>query len=311
MSKRGLCVALLLMACVATACFAADTLPVGQAADVKTGTPAPAAADERKVSITADVTEAAEALASLAEQSGEKLVIESTVKGKVTLTLSDVSLETALAALCKSQGFQWRKMYLDPESKLLEQPDKLAASVRLASGLSMPDIVVAGSSAGSVGVYSSDKKAVKAVEDKASGELGMKRLYLVSNDSAVASKGADERSAAVDKYIETNKKLMEDFMKLSPEEQEQAITAGISMFEQMDPSYMSSVMQAVMRTDPELLRRMSARNTEMLFHMDPQQRRSMMKMNMEMMKSITPEQMQILQEDAKAVMEEMQNQGGQ
>ncbi len=263
------------------------------------------------VSITADDSKLTDALKSLAKQTNEKILVESTVKGNVTLTLNSVSLETALGALCKSAKVEWRRLYISPESKLLEQPDKLAATVRLMTGMSFPDLVLAGSSTGSVGMHCAEQKAVKAAEDKVVSELGLQRVYLITNDAAIAQKKMDDASkSAIENYIAASKKLLDDFMKMSPEEQEAAVVEGIMQYEQMDPAYTSRVMQAVMRVDPDLLKRMTARGTEALLHMSEQDRRAMMKLQIELQKTIAPEQMKILQEDAKAVMEEIQKEQG-
>lgn len=261
---------------------------------------------ERKISLTADGTKVAEAIESLAAQSKEKIVAESSVKGSVTFTVNDVLLETALGAMCSAGKLQWRKVYVKQDSKILEQPDRLAATARLVTGVGLPDVVVAGSSTGTVGAHYVDPKAVARLADSLKEQDGMLRVYVITDDSAAAAKAREaEKTDAVKAYTDASKKLMDDFLKMTPEEQEQAIVAGISLYEQMDPSYMSSVMQALMNTDQELLKRMVSRQTEMLFHMPEDQRRSMMRMNMEMMQHLTPEQMQILQEDAKAIMQQI------
>ncbi len=108
------------------------------------------------------------------------------------------------------------------------------------------------------------------------------------------------------------KQQLDMFTKMAPEEREQALTESLNLMDSVGPEYMASVMQTLMNTNPETLRRIQARQTDMLFSMPAEQRRSMIKMNMDAMKSITPEQMKILQEDAAAVMEQMKNeQGGQ
>lgn len=266
---------------------------------------------EVKVSVSANDSKVKDVLESLAQQSKEKLVVESTVKGTIpSLSLTGVTLESALSAVCKSAKCEWRKVYISPTSKLLEQPDRFAATVRLMSGLSFPDMVLAGSSMKKIAVHCTEKKAVEAAESMSKDDLGMTRVYLITNDLAIAQSKAEESAEestdkAVDKYASLSRDLMDVFMKMSPEERERAMVEALSMMEQVDPGYMSAAMQAVMNTDPDVLKRMVSRQTEMMFSMPDDQRRAMMKLNMEAMKTLTPEQMKMLHEDAMAVAEEM------
>lgn len=283
---------------------------------------APAKPDESKVakvSIEAKDSKVKDVLESLAKQSKEKFVIESTVKGTVaSLSLKDVSLESALGAVCTSAKLQWRKIYIAPDSKLLEQPDRLAATVRLMSGLSFPDMVLAGSSTNKLGVHFEDKKAVTGAEESAVKTLGMAKVYLITNDAAVAAKALakekeaekkDSANTAIEKMGDLAKEQIDLFLKMNPEEREEALVSSLNLMDQIGPEYMASVMESLTKIDPEHLRRLVSKQMDMLFSMSPEQRRSMTKFNMEAMKMITPEQMKILQEDAKAIMKEMEEQG--
>lgn len=270
---------------------------------------------EPKVSLTAKDTKITELLDSLAKQSKQRFVVETLAKGTITLSLTDVSLESALDSVCKSAKLDWRKVCISPDSKLLEQPDRFAATVRLVSGFSYPDMVVAGASNGRVGVHCSDKTAVKKAEDTQAKDLGMTTVYLISNDAAAAanalSKEKDKaKSEAVDKYINTSKQLIDDFMKMAPEEQEQAIIAALGMADQVGPEYMSSVMRCLMRGDPEVWKGHMAKQSQLLFHMDGEDRRAMLKFNMQAGSMFTPEQQKILQEDIKQITEEMKAESG-
>lgn len=274
---------------------------------------APASPDKTAaatVSVNASDTRLSDVLVSLAKQANEKILVESTVKGKVTLSVVNASLETCLGAICKAANIQWRKVYIDPKSKLLEQPDRFASTVRLMSAMTFPDMLVTGASMDKVGVHCSGLKAVKAAQDTLAKDLGLQAVYLITNDTAVALAEEKTKSDKVGQYSSMSKQLMDMFMKMTPEEQEQAIIDGINQYEQMDPSYMSSAMQALMKADPDALARIASRQTEMLFHMTPEQRRAMLKMNMQFASTLTPEQMQILQEDAKAAAEELRNAAG-
>jgi hypothetical protein len=290
---------------VATQTLGAEELATSNAVSSDAATPV-----EVKVSVQADDTKVKEVLDSLATQSKAKILVESSVRGTLRLSLNDVSLEPALSALCEFAKLQWRKIYISPKSALLEQPDRFAATVRLMSGLSFPDMVLAGSSIKKVGVHFEDKQAVKSAEDAAVDKLDMKPVYLITNDSAVAAKAAkskkESEKSSVDEYTDLTKKQMEKFMEMTPEEREQAIIESLNMMDQVDPGYMAMATRAMMNADPATWERIQRRGSEMIFSMSAEDRRHFLKMNMKMQKDMfTPEQMEILKEDTQAIMEEL------
>ena len=93
------------------------------------------AEDSGKISVTVRDEPVRSAFENIAKQSKEKILLESTVKGQVTLSINDVELESALEAICKASKCDWRKLHIKSDSSLLEQPDRLAATVRLMSGI--------------------------------------------------------------------------------------------------------------------------------------------------------------------------------
>jgi type II secretory pathway component GspD/PulD (secretin) len=312
---RAIVLSAFLVFTLSLACFAVFAADSATAAKPAVETKAADKA-EVKVSVEAKDSKVKDVLDSLAKQSKEEFVVESSVKGDVaSLSLRDVTLESALTTLAKTAKIEWRRIYIAPDSKLLEQPDRLAATVRLMSGLSFPDLVLAGASTNKLGVHFEDKAAVKSAEESATKTLGMTSVYLITNDAAVAtralSKEKEEKNAGLDKFNQMQRDQIEMFMKMTPEEREQALMAGINMMDQVSPEYMSAVMQTLMNSDPENLRRMMNKQMDSLMSMSTDQRRSMMKFQMEAAKSISPEVQKMLQEDAMAIMEEMKAQGKQ
>ena len=300
---------LAVVAALLSGTWAAETVPAAKTENTAEKTDAAAA--ELKVSVEAKDTKIAEVLDSLAKQSREKLIAESTVKGTIaSLSLKNVSFESALGAVCSSAKLQWRKIYIAPDSKLLEQPDRLAATVRLMSGLSFPDMVLAGSSTNRVCAHLEDKKAVAGAEESAAKTLGMARVYLITNDAAVAARALaaekESKTANAEKFAQLTKDQMQMFMQMTPEEREQALVSNLNMMDQVGPEYMAAVMESLAGIDPENLRRVVSKQTEMLFGMSAEQRRAVMRLNIEAMKMITPEQQRILAEDAAEVMKEIQ-----
>lgn len=291
--------------------------PVLCADDLSVDKPA-AKSDEAKtaaklITVEADGTPVVEVLQSIAKQSEQKIVIESTVKGAVKTSMKDQPLETALGVICKSGKFQWRKLYIKENSKLLEQPDTLAATIRLMSGLSLPDVIVSESD-NKCRVYCTDKKSIDSIQEKLTTGINLKLIYLITNDLAVAEKAISkdkEKSTAVDEYMDIARESMDMFMKMTPEERERALIESIALTQNMDPQYMSNVMQVMMNVDPDRLRAMAEMQTQMLFNLTTEQRRKMLKMNMQFANMITPEQKQMLMEDSMAVMEELAREQGQ
>ncbi|MCL4499684.1 MAG: hypothetical protein M1335_05530 [Chloroflexi bacterium] len=266
------------------------------------------------VSVSATDTNVRAVLESIAKQSKEKIIIESSVKGEIKLSLNNTELEPALTAICKAGKFEWRKVYIGPDSKLTDQPDKFASTVRLMSGLSFPDMVLAGSSINKVGAHLENAKAVSAAEDAAVKSLGMIKVYLVTNDAAIAAKAREvdkdkTEKSKVDKYVDMQKDQLDAFMKMSPEEREQAIMASLDLYDQIDPSYVGAAMEALTKADPDVLARRLSRQSDMMMTMSTDARRSMIKMGMKMQGLMSPDLRKMMEEDTKAVIEELKAEG--
>ncbi|MDH7600615.1 MAG: hypothetical protein QHI38_00530 [Armatimonadota bacterium] len=313
MTRNGFCVlgaAVALLLTTAAAVVAGETKTDAGGVDVKTAV----ATENSTVSLDVKDSDVRQVFESLAKQSKAKIVLESTVRGSVSsISVNNVSLESALSAVCKSAKLQWRKILISENSKLLEQPDRFAATVRLMSGLGFPDLIIAASSTGRVQVHLEEEKSVRSV-GSLSNSLGMKEVYLITNDQAVAAKAvAQEKAdsaAKPAKFIQFSKDQMDLFMQMTPEEREQALISSLNMMDQIGPEYMAAVMESLANVDPTYVRALVSKQTQMMFRLSPEQRRAMMKFNMEVMKELTPEQMKILQEDALAVMQEMQSDAG-
>ena len=313
LTRRMIVVAVfLLISALGVGAWAAATSDTGRT----TSDPA-AATGSLTVSIDAKDKQVTEILDSFAKQTKVKILLESTVTGNVSTTLTDIPLEAALTAVSKASGkMEWRKLYLAGDSDLMKQPDRLASTVRLMAGFSFPSLVVAGSSTGKLTAHFDDKKGVTVAEDAAAKTLGMLKVYLITNDAAVAAKAKaeDKKEAkdALDKYTKLQQDQMDAFMKMTPEQREQAIIASLDMMDRVGPEYMGAAMDALAKADPEVMRQRIARQTEMMLSMSPESRRAMIRLGMQSQQDISPELKRLLEEDAKAVMEEMKaQQGGQ
>jgi hypothetical protein len=290
-------------------------LAIGATAEITAAPPKPT---EVKITIDADKKSVTDVLKIIADQGKERVVLESVVKGEVTLSLKDKSFEDALGKICESCKLDWRKVYIGKDAKILEQPDRLAAAVRMVTAMTYPDLVVSGASTHKVGVFAKEAKAVARFDDKMAGDLGLVRVYLITNDAKVAAKLAEndkdkKANEALDNYVKMSKGMMESFLKMTPEQQEQAMMEGLNMMDQFPPDYTATAMRVMMSLDPQLLRDKLSRQTrsayDAMFSMPQEQRRAFFKMQMEMaqsgMSAMTPEQQQMMQDDIKAIQEEM------
>jgi hypothetical protein len=293
----------------AAAAFAAEPVPADPCPVAKVAAGATSTA-EPKITIEADDAKLDQLVAKVAEQSKKKIIAESTVKGNVPhFSVTGVTLEAALGAICKSGKCEWRRVFLPADSKLLEQPDKLASTLRLVTAMGFPEMVISGASNGKIAAHYVQDKSVKSVQDIAMKDPALTEVYVVTNDMAVAEKPKDDKNKALEDYIKQQKEMMDKFTKMTPEEQEQAMLEGINMFENMDPSYMASAMKAVSKMDPDQFARLANRSTEMMTAMSQEDRRAFLKMSMKMQPKMDPQYMKMMQEDMQAVMEELKAEG--
>jgi len=71
------------------------------------------------------------------------------------------------------------------------------------SGLSFPDLVIAGSSKNKVAAHLNDRKSVESAEALAVKDLTCSESILITNDAAVASKAAEEeKDKMVQNYLD-------------------------------------------------------------------------------------------------------------
>lgn len=234
------------------------------------------------------------------------------MKSIVTLSINDSTLDSIVQAICKTIKADYRKLYISKNSKLSSQPDRLASTCRLMIGMGFEDIAIVDASNNKTAVFFSDKPTVKQSSELFLNKSDIITVYLISDDGLAAVKTEKEKeSTKVDKYIQESKKLLEDFMKMTPEEKEQTMMESLNMYENVDPSVMSNMMQSLMNVDPERLKEITQRQTQMLFDMPQEQRRAMLRLNMQASLSLTPEQIQTLMEDQRVIMEELANKQNQ
>jgi len=267
--------------------------------------PEPETQNDKAPTVTLSATDekASEILDQICKQTGARILMEKTADVKVSVSVSDIPIEDALTAICKGGDLTWRKIYLRADSLLLKQPEALASTVRLITGMQFPDLVIDSASTGENVIYSRLKPAVDAVPVSLRRNMGMVPLYLIANDKA-AREVKEKPESRVEKYAKLMQETMKLFMEMTPEEREQAMAMGLQQVQQFDPNYMAEVTKSALQ-NPGFMQQASQAGMNMLFSMSPEDRRAIMRMQMEMQQYITPEQRQMLMEDAKAVMAEL------
>jgi len=239
------------------------------------------------VSIQFSDKPAGDALQELAQKAGVTILVESSVKSKVTVSANDVSFESALSAICQSLNVQWRKLHLYQKPGEELKADNLAAVVRIISAARLPDVIVSEPGSENPLIFFKKTKPA-ATPDQIVKDTGMKLVYLVSNDRAAATKSEEtaktddkpKEKTAAERYAEKQAEMITDFLAMDPEERQECMRQSMQMMTQMDPRIMQEMMQA---------------STRMMMEMPPDKLAEMVQRQMEMMRNIPPEVLQKIQ----------------
>ncbi len=279
-------------------------LSIAMPATAQTAADKPAADKPVTVTVKASDEKVGAILDKVCKDTGARILLEKNAADKkVSVDVTDVSVEDALTAICKAGEIEWRRIFIKADSALLKKPESLASTVRLMAGLQFPDMLIEKTSKPENLVHIANKPAVDAIPEKMRKDLGMVAVYLVTNDKAdkVASDKADSN---VEKYKKLQQEALDLFMKMSPEEREQALAESAQRMEQMDPKVLAQMSQSVMK-NPELMQRMMQGQANFLTQMTPEDRRALIRAQMQAQDFMSPELKQLLQQDAIAVLKEM------
>lgn len=298
--KKTLLFVVLLIVCATVAL--ADTV----------ATPAAAAKTEKTVTIQASDQSASEVAKTIADATGETILVEKIVDGKVTMAIKDVTAEKALDALTKALHVQWRKVYVDPSSVVSKDADALASQMRMVLSVKFPDMIVSGPTAASSLAHFQRESAVKDLTKMLPQSIGLKPVYLITDDEKAAKKEIkDESKKKVAKYCEAYKELMDQFIKMSPEERAAVLRESMNMVNQMDPTVLKDMMTSMFEMDPQYVSEMNRVSMQAIFSMSAEARKTMIRnsvrQQMELMNSLSPEQLQELQQEAAAAAAEVMN----
>ena len=256
------------------------------------------------VTVQATDEKAGDVIERAFKDSGARILVEKNAADvKVSVSVSDLPVEDALTAICKAGEIEWRMIYVKADSPLLKKPESLASTVRLMAALQFPDMLIEKTSKPENLVHVANKPAVDAIPISLRKDMGMVSVYLVTNDEA-AKKATDKANSNVEKYKKLSKEAMDLFMKMTPEEREQAMASGIEQMQQYDPKYMAEMSNSVLK-NPDLMQRIMQTQSSFIMQMSAEDRRALIRAQMQAQQFMPPELMKLLQEDAIAVMKEM------
>ncbi len=278
-------------------------LLVASAGFAQLATTTPAADAPKLVSFALDDEKLSKATDDIVKQAGVRILLEKSAEVKITANVTDMPVEEALSVITKAGDLAWRQIYIRADSPLLKNPETLAATLRMMEGLKFPDLIIQRTSAAENLVHVANKPAVDAVPITLRKDMGMVAIYLITNDKA-AKKASEKANTNAEKYAKLQKEAMDLFMKMTPEEREQAMAAGMQLMQQMDPNYMNMSMQALMK-NPDTYQGIIQSSMDNMFKMPVEDRRAMIRMQIQAMQMITPEQQKLMQEDAMEVMKEL------
>lgn len=277
---------------------------VASAAFAQTPTAETAAPKPVTVSVQSTDEKAGDVIERAFKDAGARILVEKNAADvKISVSISDLPVEEALTAICKAGEIQWRRICIKADSALLKKPESLASTVRVMAGLQFPDLLIEKTSKPENLVHIANKPAVEAIPDKLRKDMGMVSVYIVSNDDA-AKVASDKANSNVEKYKALSKEAMDLFMKMTPEEREQAMASSVDQMQQYDPKYMAEMSNSVFK-NPELMQRMMQGSESMLMQMTTEDRRALIRSQMQMQQYMSPELLKLMQEDAIAVMKEM------
>ncbi len=241
---------------------------------------------------------AVEAFADLAQKANQTVLIESPVKGKVSISATNFTFEEALTGICKSLDIVWRKLFIEQAEGEKLNADKLAAVVRIISAANLPDVLIADPKAEKPMIFSRRTNFVIDL-DAIAKETGLKLVYLVSNDRAAAQKTEYSKSSEskekskAEKYADKQAELINDFLEMTPEERAEAMRKSMQMVMAMDPRIMQEIMRTSMESlDPQLIGEVMRLNTEMMMSMPGDKLAEMIRIQMEAMRNLPPDVMQ-------------------
>jgi ABC-type dipeptide/oligopeptide/nickel transport system ATPase component len=279
------------MKCLSLVCVCLTLLALGGrtlAQPAANSTPAAKAPEAQTIALEFDRIEIQRVAESLSERTHKSVLLDSTVKSTlpVTLASSAKTIEEALDRLTLPLGLTWKKIYV-MKSAAPANGEQIAHLVEAVKEVSTPGLVVEDPAAHRVTLYLRDLPAAPDLEAQIHAAWPFLRpVYLLSNPKAAVQKPekqAPSQPTTPEQFAAMERQRMDMFMKLSPDERAKAIQQSMGMVLQTDPAAMQEMMRTGMQAWMQTMQQMT-----------PEQRQQMLSMSMQMMQSIPPETWQNL-----------------
>jgi len=249
-------------------------------------------------------------LKDIANATGEVILVERLVDGKITASIKDADIEKSLNAVTKTLGIEWRKIQVVTGSPLAKDADALAAQMRTVLTLKFPDIIILPAGTGGSFAHIQREATANEIAKAMPSPTGFTTVYLVTDDEkAYKQELKDESKRKVAKYVDTSREMMNMFLEMTPEERTAVLKESINLMNQLGPEGMSSMMNTLFETDPTYLNEINKVAMQAIMNLDTETRRKMLRIQIQqqgdIMKSLTPEQMKQLQDDIAAITAEL------
>jgi acyl-CoA reductase-like NAD-dependent aldehyde dehydrogenase len=282
-------------------------------------TPVTIAPTTKTATIDATDKPVVDVIKDIAQETGETILVESLVDGKITAKAKDVPVDKALDIATKAAKLHWRKIYVLPGTILAKDADALASQMRTVLALKFPDMIISPLGSGGSFLHVQKENSADEITKILPATAGFKAVYLVTDDVKAYKKEIKEESKKKIKgYVDAQKKLMEDFLAMSPEERKAVLAESMNLMNQLGTEGMKAMMDSVFQLDPEYFGEMNKMSMQVIMGMDQDSRRKLLSMSIkqqaDMMNSMTPEQQQQFQQDIQAIISDMSGQatsGGQ
>jgi hypothetical protein len=142
--------------------------------------------------MSADITEA---LTKLSQQANVSIMGDSTVKGKVTCNLNDVTLEQALDTICKMNKLTWVKVYVSADVLAKQSPSEIFGLLDALRQLSTSALICEDPQAQKQVVFVPDASINSIDVSTISKSLNLKPVYLLRAELEVQSTKTEQKNS--------------------------------------------------------------------------------------------------------------------
>lgn len=214
-----------------------------------------------------------QAVQDLAQSTSARIFVDDLASGRVMKPVAK-ELEPALDEIVRQvPGLVWRKVYLRKIIGAEPQPERVVNAVRNMLTIDLGGVIAVDSKTNTLASFVRDFPYPSGFEQGLGSmqpPFEDKPYYVVVNPKPRPVFDTD-KGGAVDTYMNMQQQMLGLLNKMSPEERQKAMQAGMQMWMQMDPSLRNQMMLEGMRMSFEMWQQMS-----------PDQRQQMMEMGRKM-----------------------------